>query len=330
MIMKLKYILMLFILTLMSCYAEDKLVVPAEKPQYDISDSSDPLQHERYLLYKDFEVILVDNPDSSDYLYTMGAKSKYVISSLGEGMKDEKVKAIKFIRKVFYDNLAKDFMKENAHLKLIIASNIEDRKPDSWDDAQQGTFYPRTYEILMSEYFIAITVDDRFLSSLEDEEFANDYKSEIMSEFLVENIIKKKLGQDYMYDQFAALNLDDDALYDYNGVYISYGLDFEYGDRPYEEFLAIEDHEDFVYGCGVPPSITTVIDDGPPYMDEWDYPSGGAFIRAKNRDYVVGFINWSGTTPAAEKERILAKYPKFKERFEVAKSLLKQYINYDL
>lgn len=317
---------MLFILTLMSCYAEDKLVVPAEKPQYDISDSSDPLQHERYLLYKDFEVILVDNPDSSDYLYTMGKKSKYVISSLGEGMKDEKVKAVKFIRKVFYDNLSKDFMKENAHLKLIIASNIEDRKPDDWDDTQQGTFYPETYSVLMSEYFIAITVDDNFLMNIEDDYFADEFQNTILSEFIVVNVIEKKLGEDYTDNEFAAMSLDDEALYDYSsGIQIYYGLAED--EEPYEDFLAITDQEDFAYKCGVPPSIMEFDDWGDPA--EWG-PDGGARIRAKKYDYVLGFISWSGGTHDTEKERVMSTYPKFKQRFEIVQSLLKQYINYNL
>lgn len=180
----------------------------------------------------------------------------------------------------------------------------------------------------MSEYFIAITVDDYFLSSLEDEEFANEFMSNIMSEFLVVNVIEKKLGEEYIDNEFAAINLDDEALYDYDsGVRIFYGIGED--EEPYEDFLSITDYVDFAYRCGIPPSITE--------FDDWGDPSnpeigadGGARVQAKKYDYVVGFITWSGTTPAAEKERVLATYPKFKERFDIAKSLLKQYINYDL
>lgn len=294
-------------------------VTPTE-PEYDMSDSdTDPVQHERFLMYRDYGVILIDEVTDADYLYTMSSSSNIRITPSVLSQAD-KLRAIQLIRTLLFDTFPKEQL-ARFPLKCIIGSGVYTQytNPEGVTRTQIPSHLDR--------YYFAFGISKKVL---DDPAVNKEFSSNVLSEFVLKGVLEQNYGEDYL-DLFVDLFVDKEEFD--SGFYVVYGdmhpdpddrgNEFRPADYPYEDFAKITDLQAFAYEQGLP---SVSVEHGK--SQYWEKPE--VRVRLKEEYYLPGYLSWAFLTPEAEKTEILNKYPEFKRRFEIFKVLIKKYVDLDL
>lgn len=327
--MRTGFIVFVLCLIFASCSREDDLSVTPTLPEYDLSDSdTDLIQKERYKLYRDYGVILIDSVKPSDYRYTMtGSSPVRIVTSLMDTT--QKLEAIRLLRKILYDAFPKQHIVDGAPLKCIIGNRVYERDVDP-----TGGETIKEFEAYLSDSYFAFTINQNILNSEKRKEV---FTTAVVSEFVIKGLLERRYtDEDYM-DLFKPMFLGDKDEEAY-GFYVIYGdtdPDVYPGDPngnrpdpadyPYEDFFKIEDIQAYAYENGLV-SVTTIHGNN-------GFPGNPALqvdVYMRPEDYLPSFLTWSLLNSDEEKEMVLNTYPRFKERYEVICELLLKYADLDL
>lgn len=330
--------------------SEDKLSFEKVDPKYDLSDSDDALQHLKYVFNQKYGVIIIDDVDSSDYLYTGGERLDLIIGKCTK-TKEEKIKILQALEKTFYIN-NEGFAKEYAPLKLILADSVgrmgEERNwqwdNDLMDMVEVVDTVFKSYSPYVKNFLTIVATRDSELL-IEDDltatmfgEFGEpvSFADKMLGTIIIDNILLPQLG-DMWFLEFTALLGKYEAQRGGAG-YIRYDFDDEVYNNwqdwgipeeeaqffyPSSEFPGGFDSLDkdavmqFLYGEGFP--AATKIDFFP------ERTSGR--IKVFLQDLVPGWVKFGGLS---NKEELLNTYPELKKNYLTAQELILKYTGIEI
>lgn len=123
--MKAFYIIPIFLLLLLSCHDEDNIKAELQTGKYNLTDDpNDPVQHFIYDLYQKSGVVLVTNPDTSDYVYNFNNPNTIHIVPPKQD-KELLHKSVQFISEVFFDLYDDSFKKNYFPFTVLLADEIQ-------------------------------------------------------------------------------------------------------------------------------------------------------------------------------------------------------------
>lgn len=327
--MRTGFIVFVLCLVFAGCNREDDWDMTPTLPEYNLSDSdTDLIQKERYKLYRDYGVILIDSVKPSDYRYTMtGSSPVRIVTSLMDTT--QKLEAIRILREILYDAFPRQHIIDGAPLKCIIGNRVYTRSVDP-----TGGETTEEYEAYLSDSYFAFAINQNILNSQKRKEA---FTTAVISEFVIKGLLERRYTEvDYM-DLFEPMFLGnaDEANY---GFYVIFGdtdPDVYPGDPngnrpdpadyPYEDFFKIEDIQVYAYENGL---TTVTVEHGNNGFPGNPAPQVDVYLRTGN--YLPSFLTWSLLKSDEEKERVQNTYPKFKQRYEVICELLLKYADLDL
>lgn len=327
--MRTGFIVFVLCLVFAGCNHEDDLNATPTLPEYNLLDSdTDLIQKERYKLYRDYGVILIDSVKSSDYRYTMtGSSPLRIATSLLDTA--QKLEAIRLLREILYDAFPKQHILDGAPLKCIIGNRVYERYVDP-----MGGETTEEFEAYLSDSYFAFALNQNILNSQRRKEA---FTTAVVSEFVIKGLLERRYADgDYM-DLFEPMFLGnvDEASYGFYVVYGDTDPDVYPGDPngnrpdpadyPYEDFFEIEDMQAYAYENGL---TTVTVEHGNNGFPGTPAPQVDVYMRPK--DYLPSFLAWSLLRSDEEKEAVLSTYPKFKQRYEVICELLLKYAELNL
>lgn len=156
--MKAFYIIPIFLLLLLACHNEDNIKAELQTGKYNLTDDpNDPVQHFIYNLYQKSGVVLVTNPDTSDYVYNFNNPNTIHIVAPKQD-KELLHKSIQFISEVFFDLYDDNFKKNYFPFTVLLADEIQWWAFDEYD----------LFNAYASTSFVAIANINDDLSTLDE------------------------------------------------------------------------------------------------------------------------------------------------------------------
>lgn len=357
-----KLLLIFFIfLGAIACQEEDLDIIPKD-PKYDLSDSdTDELQHLKYKFNQDYGVIVIDDVDSSDYLYTMTSEKLDRIIGKCLRTDEEKVAILKALESTFYTKYPQSFIKKYAPLKLILADSVGGiEKRMNWETWQEEDTYV-SGPLFVNKTIVALATNNKEMQISEDGQLVTvlneygdkvDVATSIISKVVLENILKAQYGENWdqlfltMFGKYQSLlyKRDWDGLYD-SGIRIDFGDDyFDPADpvhllkRPLaeypgvkEEYVTNEDWESvkaYLYGIGFPAATQVRYFNANPHP-EWGYPASGR-VKIWVDVLIPAWIEFAGLYTEVEKQALFALYPELENNYLRAKELLLRYAEIEI
>lgn len=108
---------------LSGCQNDEKIVAELEAPAYDVSDSSDPVQHLKHEMFANYQTYLIVNPQVKDYVYNFKDKYNYVMIA-PEQSAEVLTQGYERFKKIFLDVYPREFLKNNLPFSIILADSI--------------------------------------------------------------------------------------------------------------------------------------------------------------------------------------------------------------
>ena len=199
--MKVLYIIPLFLLLLLSCHDEDTIKAELQAGKYVITDDpNDPVQHFIYNFYQKYGVVILTNPDSSDYVYNFD-KPNLIRVTPPKQDKQLLETGLQYLSEVFFDIYDDSFKKSYFPFTVQMADQISGFVID-WYEPQN--IYANTGLIVVANI-------NEELSSL-DEETKHINRGEINAALWCNHLLPREAwrvrsafyepSKDY-YDEFA-------------------------------------------------------------------------------------------------------------------------------
>lgn len=335
-----------FIFMIAGC--TDNSVVKEEIPELGeiVPDGINPVQHQKHLFYKDYDIFLLDKFDESDYKFAMGLPIKETIEPIKLDQTD-KLAVIAFLREAIYDKFPVEFIRQYFPVKLLLASRIY--QPGSTD--LDGTDH------LFSPSFFAVRANRDFMTQITTQ---RDSMKGVFNSYVILNLLDRKVGAGY-HDEFKDMLLtEQEKENSRRNIYFSplnppdlpkemENLD-DYkqapGDYEFSEFPQTpEQRIQFAYKQGFPNMIyssnvhecgklgnlmgSNYEEYGEKYDPLYNYMIGEAKMSLFY-DYIPMFTIWAQNTPEPQKSQLLEQYPLLKQRYEVFRAVIKKHLNLDL
>lgn len=345
-----KYLFLLtaIVFCLASC-GEKELTIAPQEPKYDLSDSdTDPVQHLRYQFYQDYNVILIDDVDTTDYMFTISnSKLDYamVTSTLSP---EKKIEIFKAFETTFLKKYAPYFVRNYTPLKIIIADEIAQYKENKWTEQIEKTNFP----FYLSKTILAIStrpedmkIENGILSSVNSYGELVTYDNTLIKQIVIEDILVARYGEkwDQLFLNITGpyrpyLNSKGNGEYDglvridFGSSYVDPSNPDHLLKRPFEEFPApneetqVADVEAYLNMRGVPSTVFSP--SNIKYYPNDAKPSGR--LRFFVTDLVPIWIEWSSKHDDVQKQAKFEKYPELKKTYVVAQELLKKYTDIDI
>ena len=314
--MKVSFLLLVVSFVLFfGCSGKEEMTVTPSLPGYNLADSdTDMLQKERFKLYRDYGVILIDDVKDEDYRYTMTSSSNIRINPSRLDTAG-KMQAIKYLRELLYDAFTDDYVRRFP-VKCILGNTIL-QNIGGGNENELSTYLGRYY------FAFAITKE-----LLQNREMQEEFNSNVLSEFILKGVLEAEYGDDYI-DFFDQVFPDGVG----SSIYVVFGemnpgfypgvdsqgnpIPIAPADYPYEDFVKITDMQDYAYQLGVP---RVAVEDGVNYNK-----SPEKRVRLRSREIVPAFLSWALLKTSDEKEWVLANYPLFKEKYSIFQKVIKEY-----
>ena len=266
-----------------------------EDSWYNLEDDpSDPVQHYIYQFYKDYQTIIIKDPEVEDYRYNFKRKNNIkVVAPVQEAAL--LTKGLDMVKDIFIEVYPESFKKKYFPYSIIMADSIlflgmEDQIPSYHSYASSNFVAIAGIRSKMNEY------TDRDIRDIRGEvnaKFWNDYLSAIKNVFTV---------PDEFYEVSEEFYGETD-----------WGWDIETPDD-------IDWHEmGFIsYDPG-----NTSYDDDP----DW----GGWWIQAPNKSIdIMQWLEFIFSTTIQEREMLLETYPLMKKKYEILQETMKKYDGFDI
>lgn len=286
------YILPLFlILLLLGCQKEDRIKVDLQVGKYKlIDDPNDYVQHYIYTLYEKCGVVLLTDPDSSDYIYNFKDPNTLFIKA-PEQKKEILEEGIRFISERFIDVYDDSFKKNYLPFTIQLADYIEWWQLYGYD----------LVNAFSSSGFIAIANINEDLSTL-DETTRNTYRGDIHA----------SLWSDYLLKRGAWL---------VPGAFFEISEDY-YGDYSMFDSETIEEGIIEARECGF---ITY-----DPYLSETEDPDDALlFVPSKEMD-VQQYFQFLFSSTKEELDGLMEEYPNVKQKYDILRAGIKRQMNMDI
>lgn len=119
---------------LTSCNSESDIHAELDESRYNVEDSqSDPVQHERHILFTKYKTYLITNPQTVDYKFNFQKKNNLLIKA-PEQTPALLQRGIQRLHEMFLDVYPEEFKQKHLPFSIIIADDIqflgmEDRTP---------------------------------------------------------------------------------------------------------------------------------------------------------------------------------------------------------
>jgi len=278
-----------------ACSDEDDIHVNVEDSWYNLEDDpSDPVQHYIYQFYKDYQTIIIKDPEVEDYRYNFKRKNNIkVVAPVQEAAL--LTKGLDMVKDIFIEVYPESFKKKYFPYSIIMADSIlflgmEDQIPSYHSYASSNFVAIAGIRSEMNEY------TDRDIREIRGEvnaKFWNDYLSAIKNVFTVPNEFYEVSEEFYGETDW--------------------GWDIETPDD-------IDWHEmGFIsYDPG-----NTSYDDDP----DW----GGWWIQAPNKSIdIMQWLEFIFSTTIQEREMLLETYPLMKKKYEILQETMKKYDGFDI
>lgn len=290
-------------LLLCSCQNEETIQAEVGKNPYDVTDQpADFVQHNRFLLYRDYQTYLITAPTVADYLFNFQRKNKLQITAPEQSPTVLK-RGIELLHETFLDFYPEAFKKKHLPYSILLAESI---------------IYT-AYETIRPEYrayganrFLALGGIKAGMESYDEAE-KRRFKSEINAAYWI----------DYLRDTKKLFEIPESfALASGENVH-SKGLG-DLADNPldYEDGVTTPEMPDY-YKLGFISyaPLTTFYDEQ--YASWWiETPS----VETDLRQW-IGFVF---STPKVQREEILKKYPIMKTKYDILRKALLQCENFDI
>ncbi len=243
---KLKYILLFIVAAVfLGCNKEEddiKAVIGSD--EYQLIDSSDPVEKFRFDFYNDTKTILFLSADTMDYRWNFGGNNW---NNLHWGDEKDYLGAVEMLKSNFFNKFPTSFFMENFPQAMYLCQKIE-QKTEVWDDAE-------TKNAIFSKKFVALAaVQDGVAgwSNEKKEAFGTSVIVEFLAMYLVDQKIVKipkdfyKISEDD-YRQMADVDVDPMVLgfieyEDYWGSTITQQQDSDY--PAFVEYLFAHSNEE--------------------------------------------------------------------------------------
>lgn len=138
----------------LSCSKEKPLDAEPEQPYYDVTDNpSDPVQHEKAMLFQSYQTYLITNPTIRDFVYNFAHKNKISIVA-PEQSRENIMNGISMLKENFLDLYSDDFKKKNLPFSIILADTLR----YTGFVSIEGEIPPKPeYYAYSSNYFLAMS-----------------------------------------------------------------------------------------------------------------------------------------------------------------------------
>lgn len=353
-----KYLyLFLFLLTVLSSCQSDILKIEPQKPKYDLSDSeTDPVQHLRYVFYKNYNVIIIDKVDSTDFMFTLSSEKLALKMEPSSKSVAEKVALIQAIENTFYKNYSSEFVKNYAPVRLIIADDISMMERDPY--GAPGDMIKKNYPYYLNNTLLAIStkepefvMKDNLVYFVDNNGQENRLDNILVDQIVIKNILRARYGEEWpllFVDILGSIKTYLSA----NSVSFRVDFDDRYVDpnnpnhplrRPSAEYPGLridspkplpnqnfEAMEAYFNRIGLPNLKYRLGSPRFRVLDPNDPSRFYARVQFSIEEIVSLWIEWSGKYSEAEKQQKFNQYPELYTNYNKVKVLLKRYANIDI
>lgn len=276
-----------FLLSALSCTKEKTNPAEIEKPYYNVTDdTSDPVQHEKAVLFNSYKTYLITNPTIRDYAYNFANKNKISIVA-PEQSNENLLNGIKMLKETFLDLYPEDFKKKNLPFSIILSDTLRFTGIISID----GEIPPKPeYYAWSSTSFIAISGIRKNMGA-NPQERKDSIRGEINSHFWTGYLAAHK-GLFTIPDSFYEISKDN------------------YGKTLFEDPATIDYYQYGFVGCN---KLATIYDE----IDGWmtDLPR-----EEMDLQMWVAFIF---RTPKTKLQPILDANEKMAQKYEILRDVFK-------
>lgn len=346
---------------LIACEEKDLSIEP-QTPKYDLSDSeTDILQHYKHEFYKKYNVIIIDDVDTSDFRYTISS-SKLELDMIKSTLSDtEKISLFQILENTFYAKYAQNFIKERAPLRLIIADTIYALKTDYKGNPirEKCSYYITNSLFAVSTNAADLIVKDGIAYGIDKYGSEKNLGEQLFSKIVIENILMahygEKWGQLFLsafgiirpylmwsdwqeaYDTFFKINFND-SRYDpndpdnplnrpfseYPGVHDAFPMPANQNYEAIEAYFNKLGFPNIRYRAGNPMYYAESIN--------WEGNLEPAFARISIsiEDLIPLWVEWDGKYTEIEKEEKFLLYPELKKNYLAMKELLQKYAGIEI
>lgn len=288
---------------LCSCGREESIHAELGKNPYDITDQpSDPVQHERYVLYRDYQTFLITEPSIADYQFNFQQKNKLLITA-PEQSPVLLQQGIALLHEVFLDIYPESFKKKHMPYSLLLAESIiytgyENIRP--------------LYQAYGANRFLVMGGVKAGMETYDDTR-KRIIKSEINAAYWIDYLrdTKKLFAIPDAFALVSGENVHGKALGDLPGNPLGYEDGVTTPNDPVYYKLGFISYS----------PLGTFYDET---YDSWwiETPS----IDTDHRQW-IGFVF---STPKAEREAILEQYPMMKAKYDILREAILQCENFDI
>lgn len=347
---------------LLTACGEKDLSIEPQTPKYDLSDSeTDILQHYKHEFYKKYNVIIIDDVDTSDFRYTISS-SKLELDMIKSTLSDTaKISLFRVLENTFYAKYAQNFIKERAPLRLIIADTIYALKTDYEGNPMRAKcpYYITNSLFAVSTNAADLIVKDGIAYGINEYGMEENLGEQLFSKIVIENILTARYGEKWgqlflpifgvirpylmwsdwqeAYETYFKINFTDQY---YDPSQPNHPLN-----RPFSEYPGVHDEspmpanqnyeaiEAYFNKLGFP-NIRYRPGNPSYYSESLDYEGNvrPAFARISMdvRDLIPLWVEWSGKYTDVEKEEKFSLYPELKKNYLVMKELLQKYAGIEI
>ncbi|KXB79201.1 hypothetical protein HMPREF3034_02200 [Prevotella sp. DNF00663] len=302
--MNTKYILSALCVALtlgtVSCSNDDNVTAEIEEPIYNVEDNtSDPIQHRKFEMYRDYKTYLITNPITRDYKYNFQKKNNLLITAPEQSPELIK-KGIKMLDDMFLNHYSEEFKKKYMPFSILLADSI------FFLGQETGRPYYHSY---VANRFLALGGVRKEMGSYTEAQ-KRDFEGDINSRYWM----------DYLWEVKSAFSIPE-AFSDVNREYFKKEAGESKAFGKVTEETQPDDLDYHTLGFISYNHRTTF------YDKEWSSWWIELPDEDTDRRQWVAFIF---STPKAERDALIAKYSKMKEKYDILKEAFLKCDGYDI
>lgn len=352
------YIITLFTIGLISC-SEDKLNIEPQDPRYDLSDSeTDALQHYKHEFFEKYNVIVIDDVDTSDYQYTISGKKLDLEMDKSTKTDEEKIAFLEILENTFFKNYSQEFIQQFFPVRLIIADTIGRMVDEWWMEEPEFKHVP----VYISKSLVAIstnaddfTVKDGIAYSINEWGDEENIGDQLISTIVIDNILEARYGENWDQLFLPMFGIIRPHLYynDWNQTFDA-GFQIIFGDeyydpndpdnlfnRPLSEYPGVHEENPenqneeaivaYMNKLGFPGCGRVYFYDAQPPQD-WDPDGSPAMGKLKIwiEELIPLWIGWAAKYDESERLQLFDTYPELRKNYLTTKELLQKYAGIEI
>lgn len=306
--------------------------------KYKVEDSDDPLDKMKYHFYKEYQVVVLDSFDVSEYGYTGGPKLAATIIPT-KFSKEQKIELLQQLEASFY-GLMPDLTRKHAPFKLLLADTISVKISENSPPVNKSYYVtPNLFAIGTKDGSFELTSEGhiKFPATFEDDPIM---LKDLMLSKILNRILDEKFDGQQEWGPIFTPTYGAEILEVVREVNMEFAFHFGFGDDIYFDWETEEvEKEVITFPDGVWPGggeETGFYDYDA--IDQWLYNQGfpgyygirdnwGFRLRVEIGDHLIKWLLFK-TKPNAQE--LLDTYPKLNENFQLAKKLFEKHLDINI